>query len=66
LTIADIDPASDKIRENKTDVVLGKIKVTNVAGKNIELQRFGVYASLAITTNGVTAFVDDGKTSGIA
>ncbi len=56
LTLVDIDPASDKIRENKNDVVLGKIKVTNVAGKNLELQQFAVKTVL---TPG-TAFVDDG------
>lgn len=46
LTLVDIDAPSDKIREDKDDVVLGTIKVTNVAGKNLELQQFGVKAIL--------------------
>jgi hypothetical protein len=31
ITLVDIDATSDKIKENKDNVVLGKIKVTNVA-----------------------------------
>jgi hypothetical protein len=31
LTLVDIDAESTDIREDKTDVILGKIKVTNIA-----------------------------------
>jgi hypothetical protein len=41
---------------------LGKLKVTNVAGKNLELQKFGVEATLTAGT----AFVDNGAGVGIA
>lgn len=46
ITLDDVDAVSDKMREDKDDVVLGKIKVTNVAGKALELQQFGVKATL--------------------
>lgn len=46
LTLVDIDAPADKIREDKDDVVLGTIKVTNVAGKNLELQKFGLKVQL--------------------
>ncbi len=42
LALVDVDAPADKIRENKDDVVFGSVKVTNVAGKNLELQDFGV------------------------
>lgn len=61
LTLVDIDASSDKIRENKDDVELGSIKVTNVAGQNLELQKFGI--QFAVTT---TSFVDDGIGGGTA
>ncbi len=62
LTLVDIDASSDKIRENKDDVVLGKIKVTNVAGKNLELQKFGVLSTVTLAGT----FVDDGIGGGTA
>ncbi len=46
LTLVDIDPASDKMREDKDDVILAKLAVTNVAGKALELQKFWVLATL--------------------
>ena len=42
LTLVDVEAPSDKIREDKDDVELGSIKVTNVAGQNLELLEFGV------------------------
>ena len=50
LTLVDIDATSDKIKEDKDDVVLGKIKVTNVAGKDLELQQFGIKVDLTVGT----------------
>jgi hypothetical protein len=57
ITLDDVDAVSDKIREDKDDVVLGKIKVTNVAGKALELQEFGVKVTLTgtATTSGAVA-----------
>lgn len=51
LTLVDIDADSDEIKEDKDDVVLGKIKVTNVAGQNLELQEFGVRITLTPGTS---------------
>ena len=62
VSLVSIQPTATKIKENKKDVVLGQIKVTNVAGKNLELQQFGVKV---ILTPGA-AFVDDGSGGGIA
>ncbi|USN57966.1 MAG: S-layer homology domain-containing protein [Candidatus Peribacteria bacterium] len=50
LTLVEIDAPSDKIREDKQNVVLGKVKVTNVAGQNLELQKLGVYVALSTGT----------------
>ncbi len=42
LTLKEIDAPKDKIREDKDNVELGSIKVTNVAGSNLELQKLAV------------------------
>ena len=42
LTLKEIDASNDKIREDKDNVELGTIKVTNVAGQNLELQKLAV------------------------
>jgi hypothetical protein len=42
LSLSDMDAPSDKIRQDKKNVELGSIKVTNVAGQNLELQKLGV------------------------
>ncbi len=58
ISLDDVDAVSDKMREDKDDVVLGKIKVTNVAGKALELQQFGVKVALtagSATTAGPAA-----------
>lgn len=62
LTLVDIDAPSDKVREDKDNVTLGTVKVTNVSGGNLELQKFWVLATLTAGT----AFVDDGNGGGTA
>jgi len=54
LTLTEINSEIDKIREDKENVVLGKVKVTNVAGQNLELQRFGARLAVTPGTSGVT------------
>lgn len=51
LTLVDMDAESTDIREDKKDVVLGTIKVTNVSGKDLELQKF----TASVTTTGTGA-----------
>jgi hypothetical protein len=63
LTIVEIEPDFDEVREDKDNVVLGGIKVTNVAGQNLELQEFGVRI---VATNAGGAFVDNGAGGGTA
>ena len=50
LTLVDIDPVVTKIREDKKDIDLGKIKIINNAGTNLEIQKFGV--KFVITDSG--------------
>lgn len=52
LTIVEIEADFDEIREDKDNVVLGTIKVTNVAGQNLELKEFGV--QIEATHSGTT------------
>lgn len=54
LTIVEVDADFDEIREDKDNVVLGKIKVTNVAGQNLELQEIGVRVQITAGTTGFT------------
>jgi hypothetical protein len=42
LTIVEVEPDYDQIREDKKNVILGGFRLTNVAGQNLELQDFGV------------------------
>ena len=42
LVLGAIDATNATIKEDKNDVILGKIKVTSNAGKNLELQKFKV------------------------
>ncbi|MBT4945825.1 MAG: hypothetical protein HON27_06615, partial [Candidatus Marinimicrobia bacterium] len=42
LTLYAIDAEADEIRQDKTNVVLGQLKIVNVAGQNLELQNLGV------------------------
>lgn len=44
LTLVDVDAASDKLRADKKDVELGTVKVTNVSGAALELQKLAVKA----------------------
>lgn len=53
LTIAKVDAPSDKIREDKKDAVLGTLNITNVAGKSIELQKFGVQVAATYVTGAI-------------
>jgi hypothetical protein len=56
LTIYAIDSEKDKIRGDKDDVVLGQLKIVNVAGKNLELDNLKVNIDLAGAS---TASVDE-------
>ena len=49
LSLSDIDAPSDKIRADKKNTVLGTVKLRNVAGANLELQKFGFKV---VKTNG--------------
>ena len=42
LTIYSIDAENDEVRQDKDNVVLGQIKVVNVAGQNLELLNLGI------------------------
>lgn len=55
LTIYAIDAEKDKIRGDKDDVILGQLKIVNVAGKNLELDNLKVTVDM---TGATTASVD--------
>ncbi|MBT3728502.1 hypothetical protein HOG27_00005, partial [bacterium] len=42
LTLYAIDAEADEIRQDKSNVVIGQLKIVNVAGQNLELQNLGV------------------------
>lgn len=63
LTIAKVDAPSDKIREDKKDTVLGTLNITNVAGKSIELQKFGVAVAGTYVTGAILPGLSTGTTS---
>ena len=48
LTLYAIDAEADEIRQDKSNVVIGQLKIVNVAGQNLELQNLGVVLT---TTN---------------
>lgn len=52
ITLVDMDAPADKIRSDKQNVELGSIKVTNVSGGNLELQKFGVKVVSTVMTLG--------------
>ena len=56
ITIIEIEPEFDEIREDKDNVVLGGFEVTNVAGENLELEEFGI--RIEFTNDGDAAMVD--------
>lgn len=60
LVLAQVDAPSTTIRENKKDVILGKIKVTTAAGKSLEVRKVKVAIATATRT---TAFANGGETS---
>ncbi len=51
LALLDIDAEHDKIRADKENVELGQLKIMNIAGQNLELQKFGLKVQLSNTTN---------------
>lgn len=57
LTIYSIDATADEIRDAKNNVVLGQIKVVNVAGKNLELQDLGI--DLSTSASGVLEVLEN-------
>jgi hypothetical protein len=62
LTIVEIEPDFDEIREDKNNVVLGGFQLTNVAGQNLELKEFGVQIAFNAGSTGLsaaTSFLDD-------
>lgn len=59
LTLVDTDPASTKIREDKTDLDLGKITITNNQWGDLEIQKFGVKITMTNAGNAALA-ADDG------
>lgn len=61
LTLIDFDAPSDKIRANKSDVVLGSVEINNISGAALELQKISVDVTLTEDW-----FIDDGKGTGTA
>lgn len=55
LVLSVVEAPSDVIKENKKDVILGKIKVTSATGKNLELQK----VAIQIATNDLSELVSD-------
>lgn len=55
VTLIDVDAETTKIREDKDDVVLGKVKITTAAGKNLELDQFWVKLTLVETSGNPAA-----------
>ncbi len=51
LALLDIDAEHDKIRADKENVELWQLKIMNIAGKDLELQKFGLKVALSNTTN---------------
>lgn len=60
LTFVEVDAENDEIREDKDNVELGSIKITNIAGQSLEMESFGVNIAL---DNGGTATLN-GNTPG--
>lgn len=60
LTFVEIDAENDEIREDKDNVVLGGLKITNVSGQQLEMETFGVEIKV---DNGGTAALT-GNTGG--
>ena len=57
LSIYAIDSTVDEVRPDQSNIVLGQIKVVNVAGKNLELKNLGV--DLVSTSTGVLANLEN-------
>ena len=54
LTLVDIDPTVTTIKEDKKDIILGKLKVVNNAWNNLEIQKFGVKLVITDSNSNVT------------
>lgn len=54
-----VEAPADKIKENKKDVVLGKIIVNNVAGKNLELRKALVQIARTAGVGNVSGYLEN-------
>ncbi len=52
LTFVEVDAENDEIREDKDNVILGGVKITNISGQQLEMESFGVEIEI---DNGGTA-----------
>ncbi len=59
LTLYSIDAEQDKIRDNTDNVVLGTLKVVNVAGQDLNIKNFGI--NLTTTNSGVLSDLENVK-----
>ena len=61
LTLYAIDAETDEIREDKDNVVLGQVKIVNVAGQNLELLNVGFDLELtnALGGEGLQDYIDN-------
>lgn len=57
LTLYAIDATNDKVRDDTDNVVLGQLKVVNVAGQNLELKDLGL--KLTTTNSGVLSVLEN-------
>lgn len=57
LTLYSIDATNDKIKDDTDNVVLGQLKVVNVAGQNLELKNLGF--NLTTTNSGVNSVLEN-------
>ena len=60
LSIYAIDAEQDEIRADKDSVLLGSIKIVNIAGKNLEIENFGIKIKLTQDFDGSTPDVTFG------
>ncbi len=59
LTLYSIDAEQDKVRDDTDDVVLGKLKVVNVAGKDLNIKNLGF--NITTTNSGVLQVLENVK-----
>lgn len=58
ITIVEMDVENDKIREDKDNVNLAKFKIESLAGKNLEIEEFGVQIVVNEGTSPATKISD--------